>query len=109
VDRFSREMNFPELLVRIEQPGVRWTRRRGGYTIPSERAQSTVQALADQGFITILLEPASPYADQFSLTSVCDVDNGKIDLEVVGPGFDASDLLRSDITRHERFEVTFDE
>ena len=108
VTRFRRERNFSELLVRIEKPGHRWTRRRGGYTVPLHEVQSLVEVLAHDGMIAILLEPASPYKDLFSLTSVCEADAGKVDLEVVGPGFDASDILRADITPHERFELLFD-
>jgi hypothetical protein len=106
--RFSRERGFPELLVRIEKPSQRWTHRRGGYTVPLKDVQSLVQTLAGEEMIAILLEPASPYSDLFSLTSVCEVDAGKVDIEVVGSGFDASDILRADITPHERFEVRFD-
>jgi hypothetical protein len=106
VQQFCRERNFSELLVRIEQPGQRWTRRRGGYTIPSGEVQQQVEELARDGFLTILLEPASPYADLFSLTMACELESGKLDVEVVGPGFDASDVLRSDLLPHERFEVS---
>jgi hypothetical protein len=105
VFRFCKERRFSELLVRIEKPGQRWTRRRGGYTIPLGGVQGLVESLTNEGMIAILLEPASPYTDTFSLTSICDVDTGKIDLEVVGPGFDASDILRSDVIPHERYEV----
>jgi len=107
--RFCRQKNFSELLLRIEKPGQRWTRRRGGYTVPLELAKGLVQDLADEDMIAILLEPASPYSDFFSLTSVCEVDAGKVDVEVVGPGFDASDILRSDVTPHERFEIRFND
>jgi len=41
----------------------------------------------------------------FSLTSVFDLETGKLDVEVVGPGFDASDILRTDVSSHERFEL----
>ncbi len=105
VSRFCRERNFSELLIRIEKPGDRWTRRRGGYTIRLDKVRSQVEELASEGMITILLEPASPYLDIFSLTSVCDLATGKLDVEVVGPGFDASDILRADILPHERFEL----
>jgi hypothetical protein len=108
VFRFCKERRFSELLVRIEKPGQRWTRRRGGYTIPLGGVQGLVESLTNEGMIAILLEPASPYTDTFSLTSICDVDTGKIDLEVVGPGFDASDILRSDVIPHERFELLLD-
>jgi len=109
VIRFCRERNVSDLLVRIEKPGQRWATRRGGYTIASESARSLVESLGAEGMVTILLEPASPYMDLFSLTSVCDVDTGKVDVEVVGPGFDASDILRGDINPHERFELSFDD
>ena len=108
VVRFCRERNISELLVRIEKPSQRWTRRRGGYTISVEKVGGFVEELAREGMILILLEPANPNSDFFSLTCVSEVDKGRIDVEVVGPGFDASDVLRADITPHERFEITLD-
>jgi len=60
LSRFCRERNCSELLVRIEKPGQRWTRRRGGYTIPVSEARSLVDVLAHEGMLTLLLEPASP-------------------------------------------------
>jgi hypothetical protein len=108
VSRFCKERDFSALLVRMEKPGQRWTHRRGGYTLPLGQIPSAVKTLADEGLITILLEPASPYSDSYSVTSVSDVDAGKIDIEVVGPGFDASDVLRADITPHERLQATVD-
>lgn len=105
VSRFCRERNFSELLLRIEKPGQRWTRRRGGYTIPVSAAHRLVDGLAKEGMLALLLEPASPYSDLYSLTSVCDLVTSKLDIEVVGPGFDASDILRTDVLPHERFEL----
>lgn len=105
VQRFCRQKGFSELLVRIEQPGQRWTRRRGGYTIPIDQVRRQVEELTRDGLLTILLEPASPYLDLYSLTTACDLESGKLDVEVVGPGFDASDVLRSELVPHERFEV----
>lgn len=109
VGRFCREKQVSEFLVRVEKPGQRWTRRRGGYMIPAQGVRSLVEDLTSEGMITILLEPVSPHMDLFSLTTVCDLATGKVDLEVVGHGFDASDILRGDITPHERFELWFDE
>jgi hypothetical protein len=106
VSRFCEERDLSEVLVRIERPGERWTRRRGGYTIPVSEARGVVDDLAEGGMLALLLEPASPYADVYSLTCVCDLVTGSIEVEVVGPGFDASDILRSDVTPHERFVVS---
>lgn len=105
VARFCRERNLAELLLRIEKRGERWIRRRGGYTIPVHAAHGLVDELAREGMLAVLLEPASPNADRYSLTSVCDLKTGRVDLEAVGPGFDASDILRGDTTPHERFEA----
>ena len=109
VSHFCNERNLSELLVRIEKPGQRWIRRRGGYTIRVAAARDLVEELSRAGMLVILLEPASPYSDVYSLTSVCDLAVGRMDVEVVGPGFDASDVLRSDVTPHERFEVSITE
>lgn len=106
VSRFCEERNLSEVLVRIEKPEQRWTRRRGGYTIPVSGARGVVDDLAEGGMLALLLEPASPYADLYSVTSLCDLGTGGIEVEVVGPGFDASDILRSDVTPHERFVVS---
>jgi hypothetical protein len=103
---FCQERNFSDLLLRIEKPGQRWTRRRGGYNIPISAARGLVENLAKEGMLTLLLEPVSPYSDLYSLTSACDLTTGKVDLELVGPGFDASDILRSDTAPHERFEIS---
>ena len=105
VEQLSRNRGFSELLVRIEKPGQRWTSLRGGYTIPASMAGGLVNELAKQGMLALLLEPASPYSDLYSLAAVCDLHTGGTDIEVVGPGFDASDILRSDVTPHERLEV----
>ncbi len=47
--------------------------------------------------LALLLEPISPYGDQYSLAGVTVPDEGKMFIEVVGPGFDASDILRGDL------------
>jgi hypothetical protein len=104
ISRFCTEHRFSDLLLRIEKPNQRWTRRRGGRIVSFSSIAGLVSELAAEGLLSILLEPASPYADLYSLTAVCDLRAGRFDIEVVGPGFDASDVLRSDLTPHERFE-----
>jgi hypothetical protein len=61
--------------------------------------------LRKEGTIAVLLEPASPYADQYSMAGVAVPEQQKIIVEIVGPGFDASDILRGDIQAHERWEL----
>jgi hypothetical protein len=73
--------------------------------IPIRLVAETVEELKGEGRIAVLLEPASPYADQYSLVGVTVPEQQKIIVEVVGPGFDASDILRGDIQAHERWEL----
>jgi hypothetical protein len=64
-----------------------------------------VKELYSDGKIAAFLEPLSPYRDRYSLGAITDAAQETMTVEVVGPGFDASDLLRSDSLPHERFEV----
>jgi len=106
VHKFSHKGRFSELLLRIDKRHDRWTRRRGGYLVTLTQVPATVKELHREGFMAVLLEPASPYDDQYSLAGVTVPEQEKLIVEVVGPGFDASDILRSDLQPHERWEVT---
>ncbi|HEV2491894.1 MAG TPA: hypothetical protein VG204_02355 [Terriglobia bacterium] len=102
---FSRRNKFSDLLLRIDKPGQRWTARRGGYLLPVSEAQKTSKELTRERMIAIFLEPASPYSNHYALGALVIPDEAKIVVEVVGAGFDASDILRSDLQPHERFEI----
>lgn len=94
-----------EVLLRIDTLNQRWSERRGGYIIPRSKARGMVKELYSDGKIAAFLEPLSPYRDRYSLGAITDAAQETMTVEVVGPGFDASDLLRSDSLPHERFEV----
>jgi hypothetical protein len=106
VHRFSRNGRFSKLLLRIDKRHERWTRRRGGYLLTLAELPATIEELRREGMVAALLEPASPYADQYSLAGVTVPDEEKLLVEIVGPGFDASDILRADIPPHERWEAS---
>jgi hypothetical protein len=106
VRRFSNRGRFSSLLLRIDKRNQRWTRRRGGYVLALADVPTTVKALQREGMIAVLLEPVSPYADQYSMAGVTVPDQGKLIIEIVGPGFDASDILRADVHPHERWEAS---
>lgn len=108
VDSFCRKGRFSELLLRIDKRNERWSRRRGGYLIALDEVPTVVKDLRKENRITILLEPASPYEDQYSLAGITAPERRKMIVEVVGPGFDASDILRGDIQPHERWELDLD-
>jgi len=106
VQRFCRIHGFREVLLRIDRRGQRWTSRRGGYLVPVAHLGKIVAQLRRESTLAILLEPASPYADRYSLAAVTLPEQDTITVEVVGPGFDASDILRGDTQPHERIQVS---
>lgn len=103
---FCSRHNCQEFLLRIDKHQTRWSMRRGGYIIPASRAEAIVNELSADGMIAAMLEPASPFRDLYCLACVAIPEEEKLVVEVVGPGFDTSDMLRSDLLPHERFEIS---
>jgi hypothetical protein len=103
--RFCARHKCNEFLLRIDKYQSRWSAHRGGYIIPAPRARRIVRRLFSEHLMAAMLEPASPHRDLYCLTCVTVPEEGKIIVEVVGPGFDTSDLARSDLLPHERFEI----
>ena len=56
----------------------------------------------------MLQEPFSPYNDLYSCNASVRRNSTHATLEVVGPGFDASDLNRGDVTPHEVWDIVCD-
>jgi hypothetical protein len=93
------------VLLRIDKRGKRWSSRRGGYLIKTKDARIVLDELNREDMIAVFLEPWSPYRDLYCLSSVVIPEEGRLVVEVVGPGFDTSDLVRSDLAAHERFDL----
>lgn len=102
---FTARNRSTELLLRVDKHLARWSARRGGYIIPVAEAERTVWELSKEDVIAAVLEPASPHRDLYCLACVTHPEASKMAVEVVGPGFDTSDLVRNDLLPHERFEV----
>lgn len=104
-NRFCSQNDFSSVLLRIDKRHERWTRRRGGYIVQRSAIPLAVKELKREGMLALLLEPESPYGDLYSFGGVTIPEQSKIVIEVVGAGFDASDILRGDSQPHERWEV----
>ena len=103
---FCAKRDLREVLLRIDKYGQRWTDRRGGYLLPVEQVGEVVRELKRDGILAMTLEPVSPYSDRYGLVAVTEPGHGSITVEIVGPGFDVSDILRADLQAHERFVFT---
>ena len=106
VRNFSKSQRSHSLLLRIDRKNQRWTSRRGGYLVELETIPRLCAELSREEFIPILLEPASPYLNHCALTALILEDEGQLVIEAVGAGFDASDILRSDLMPHERWKLS---
>lgn len=104
--RFSTRYGFTEFLLRVDKHLSRWATRRGGYLISINEAEQIVRELDREETIASMLEPASPYRDLYCFACVTIPEQSKMIVEVVGPGFDTSDLLRGDLLPHERVELS---
>lgn len=77
---------------------------RGGYLVRLSEIKDEVKNYLDMKRIVILLEPRNRYNNLYGINILFDRElfPRNIYLEVVGPGFDISDISRGDITPHER-------
>ena len=105
LNRFCKQNDSSSILLRIDKRHDRWTRRRGGYILHKTAVPGVVKELKREGMLALLLEPASPYCDAYSFAAVTVPEESKIVIEVIGAGFDASDILRGDIQPHERWNI----
>lgn len=98
---FANARGFSRLLIRTDKTAETGQYMRGGYIIDLSELDKEVNMILGAGRIVILLEPRSPYEDLYSLNALFTPQDENILLEVVGPGFDMSDLKRGDISAHE--------
>jgi len=108
IERFATSSRSEDLLIRSDSSSETGRAPRGGYLIGVSEVGHVVGRLLDEGRLVFMLEPASPLDDLYSLCLEPAADWRDWMIEVVGPGFDASDLKRGDVTPHERLDVRLD-
>jgi hypothetical protein len=104
VHQFFSRRNFDQVLLRSDKAPETPPYPRGGFLVDLRHVAAEVELFLRAGRIVWLLEPASPYSDRYSVNA--SVVDESVQYEIVGPGFDASDLKRGDISPHERLEVS---
>jgi len=102
VEEFASALDSNRLLMRSDSSAESGHSPRGGYLIALAQLEAEVRPLLEQGRIVFLLEPSSPFDDLYSMSLQPDLDWQEWQLDVVGSGFDASDLKRGDVTPHEQ-------
>lgn len=109
VRRFADQLGVPELLVRTDSSVETGRYPRGGFLVRVDEIDVLPQRapiLFEHRRVLFLLEPASPFDDLYSIGVACWPDEPTLIVEIVGPGFDASDLKRGDTTPHESIRAS---
>ena len=105
---FCDRHKYKRFLVRHDRNPESATPPRGGYLVPFQEAERELAPFFAQGRILMLQEPLSPYSDSYSCNATVYADSLDANLEIVGPGFDASDLNRGDVSPHEVWKIKCD-
>ena len=83
---------------------------RGGYLVKISQLDNEIQKYLQNGRIVMILEPRDRYKNLYGVNILYDSKEPEnLYLEVVGPGFEVSNLNRGDIIPHERLMVKLKE
>jgi hypothetical protein len=106
VATFAGELGADALLLRSDSPAETGHAPRGGFVLRLSDVPRVVPRWLGGGRTVFLLEPASPFDDRYSLSLEPLLGWREWCAEVVGAGFDASDLKRGDVTPHEQVRLS---
>jgi hypothetical protein len=98
VSDYARSRGWNRFLLRHDSRSGRPRTLQGGFLIDVEEIAFWVDRFVHDG-ICILLEPLDPIRNGYNVSCLADQSSDLI--EILGPGFDASDLQRGFITPHE--------
>jgi hypothetical protein len=92
---FGMVFSVDRLLLRSDIAGEKGARRRGGDVVPIRGLAERIRPYLNEGRTVYLLEPRSRFSNMASVS--LGMYASGCTLEVVGPGFDVSDLKRGEI------------
>jgi len=101
LNEFAEKCGSRLVLLRHDRAEERIDAPRGGFLVPIDNIEEVARPFLRDRRILILLEPANPYEDEYSCNAWLKKGDPEVILEIVGPGFDASDINRQDTTPHE--------
>lgn len=98
--RFCRSTGHSYILVRSDGGGESGRYYRGGNSFSSDAAAAEAIRLLAQGRAVLFVEPTNRFANELSINLRLE-SVGQLVLEVLGPGYDASDLNRGGVVPEE--------
>lgn len=99
--KFCNKNSYNYLLLRHDKKPEKPPYPMGGYLVKIDKIKEEVRSYFNAGRIVILLEPSNFLDNLYSFNIRFESKKGSALIEIVGPGFDASDLQRGHTTPHE--------
>lgn len=101
---YCRKRRWSAVLLRHDKKPETPPYPMGGYLISTKDIQVEVLKYFDLGRIVFLMEPCCQFDNSYNISALFENDN-RMTIEIVGPGFDASDLQRGQASPHEVVQV----
>ena len=102
---FMDEVDSKEVLIRHDKHPETPPHPRGGFLVGEALLQDTIEFFFALNRIVAVYEKADPLLNMHNMNLLFESEQ-EVCVEVVGPGFDASDLQRGDISPHETFSIS---
>jgi hypothetical protein len=102
--RFLRNIGGSSALIRHDTRDEKPPYPRGGFVVPESLLRDVLSFFFRQNRIIAVYEPLDPLLNSYNLNFLFESATDVL-VEVVGPGFDASDLQRGDLSPHETFSI----
>lgn len=101
IKSFFKKKSIQKVMIRSDKKNETGKLPRGGYLVDINNMKEEALKLFKNNRIIALLEPANFYDNLYGFNALFHPDVNYIHMEVVGPGFDVSDIKRGDISPHE--------
>jgi len=102
INKFAKKIKSKSFLLRHDKAPEVPIHPRGGYIVKYDDLESECNKYFVQNRVVLLLEPFSPYDNVYNVNILYERD--RLVFEILGKGFDASDIQRGDTLLHESFE-----
>jgi hypothetical protein len=104
LEKFLRSIGSKIVLVRHDKKTEAPPYPRGGFLVGDDLLEQTVRFFFKFARIVAIYEPADPLLNLHNMNLLFESDR-QVSVEIVGPGFDASDLQRGDLSPHEAYSA----
>lgn len=97
------------VMIRTDHPQETALAPMGGYMVASSELPAQMSRLCKEGRVVLAMMPQNKYDNLRGINTEFDGEAGLAWVEIVGPGFDVSDLNRGNVAPHEVWQFTLND